>query len=349
MQSHGSATAFYTLADANHFIGLVGLINSLRLQQHEEPVYVADCGLTPTQRERLRERATLVPVSGDGPPNLLKTVVPLAHPAEVMILIDADIIVTRRLDDLVDESRDGRIVAFADRVSLRFDDRWSELLALGSLRRQTYVNSGLVALGRSVGVPVLEQISAGCRRVDAHLGYGGGGGPDYPFYYLDQDVLNAVLATRAPDELNILSHDLAPFPPFQGLKVTDAARLRCRYADGREPFLLHHVLTKPWLAATRSNAYSQLLSRLLLEPDLAVRLDPGDVPLRLRPGAARRVDRRRSDAVAGLRSMRGKLGVRRMLHRRAAATRQTAAAAQPTTDARLETTAQTSSSPDPGA
>lgn len=316
MQLHSPTTAFYTLADANHYIGLVGLINSLRLQEHDEPIYVADCGLTETQRDRLCEHATLVPVSTDGPPNLVKTVVPLAHPAPVMILIDADIIVAKRLDDLVDSAGSGKIVAFADRVVHRFDDRWSELLGLGPLRRHAYVNSGLLAVGREIGTPLLEQLAAGCRRVDAHLGYSVGGSSDYPFYYLDQDVLNAALATREPDELDVLSHELAPFPPFPGLRVNDEARLRCSYADGREPFLLHHVLGKPWLTATRWNIYSRLLARLLVGPDVAVRLEVDDVPPAFRPGATGWLERRRNDAVATLGKARGKLGVRRLLHRR---------------------------------
>ena len=48
------------------------------------------------------------PTDSDTPPWLLKTVAPLAHPAEVMVLIDADMIVTRPLDELIERARDGQ-------------------------------------------------------------------------------------------------------------------------------------------------------------------------------------------------------------------------------------------------
>ena len=45
--------AFYCVADERYFLGAVGLINSLRLVGHDEPVYLLDCGLTDAQRELL--------------------------------------------------------------------------------------------------------------------------------------------------------------------------------------------------------------------------------------------------------------------------------------------------------
>jgi len=317
MEHAEQTTAFYTVASANHFLGLVGLVNSLRLVGHREPVFVSDCGLTDAQRERLAPHVTLLEADHRGrSPHLVKTIVPLAHPADVMILVDADIIVTRRLDDLTETAREGKIVVFEDAIR-RFDERWSELLALGPLRRQPYVNSGLIVMSREVGLGVLGQLAEGCRRVDTGLGYQSDGGSDYPFYYLDQDVLNAILASLPAERLDLRDHDLAPFPPFRGLHRDDAASLHCTYADGRAPFVLHHVEDKPWLKATRSNLYSKLLGRLLLGPDVSVRLDEGDVPLRFRSGEAAWLERRRLDATAAIGSLRGALGIRRVLARRA--------------------------------
>ena len=42
--------AFYTVTDSHHFLGVVGLVNSLRLVGHDEPVFVTDAGLTAEQR-----------------------------------------------------------------------------------------------------------------------------------------------------------------------------------------------------------------------------------------------------------------------------------------------------------
>jgi hypothetical protein len=294
----------------------VALVNSLRLVGHDEPVYVGDCGLTPAQRRRLAEHVTLVGAAGARSPHLAKTIVPLMHPADVLVLLDTDIVVTRPLTPLIDRAHGGRIVAFADRVAHRFDEEWARLLGLGDCRRQPYVNSGLVLAERSLGSPLLEQVAAGCDLVDVERTVIADGSPDYPFYYLEQDVLNAYLATYPEETLELLEHRLAPFPPFAGLRVVDEATLRCSYDDGVQPFALHHVTRKPWLAATRWNLYSRLLVRLVLAEDVAMRLHRDELPLRLRPGAIAWLEKRRSDVAASLAAARGRLGLRRWLRTR---------------------------------
>ncbi len=68
-----TATAFYCVSDARFFLGAVGLINSLRVIGHDEPIFVLDCGLTDEQRGMLAAEATLVPAPAERPPQLLKT------------------------------------------------------------------------------------------------------------------------------------------------------------------------------------------------------------------------------------------------------------------------------------
>ena len=126
------------------------MLNSLRLLGHREPLFVLDCGLTAHQRELLGPHATLVPAPSDAPPWLLKTVAPLRHPAGVMVLIDADIIVTRSLAELIDQAAEPRVIAIENDTD-RFVPEWGELLGLGEVRRQPYVSSGLVALGEPLG------------------------------------------------------------------------------------------------------------------------------------------------------------------------------------------------------
>lgn len=310
----GGGAAFYCVADSRHFLGVVALINSLRLLGHDETIFVADSGLEPGQRALLAPHAALVPAGEAPAPHLLKCMVPRARPADTTILVDADVILIRPLTPILLAAGE-RAVVFADAVPHRFHPEWSELLGVGPLRRQPYVNSGLLVLPRALATRILPRVVAGQTRVDVARSFVARGHAGDPFYYLDQDVWNAVLAAcLSPDELLILDHRLAPHPPFAGLRLLDESELRCAYADGTEPYGLHHVgPRKPWLAATRWTVYSRLLRRLLLAPDLALRLEPDQVPLRLRPGSLAWVDRRRATLVALAASQRGRLGLRRRL------------------------------------
>jgi hypothetical protein len=287
--------AFYSIADERYFLGAVGLINSLRLIGHDEPIYLLDCGLAPEQQELLAREVTLVPAPSDAPPYLLKTIAPLSHPAPVRVLIDADMIVTRTLSDLI-RGADGRVVAFENN-SQRFIPEWGELLDLGKARRQAYVCSGLVLCGGSLGQEVLRLLDDRQKRVDFELTYFRRNPPDYPFLYPEQDVLNAILSTRVPPGQAVaLDYRLAPMPPFAGLRVIDEGALRCAYDDGVEPYVLHHYAVKPWLQPTYDGVYSRLLRRLLAGPDVAVRVNRSDVPLRLRTGRLAGLERVRVNA-----------------------------------------------------
>ena len=69
-----SGAAFYCVADERYFLGAVGLVNSLRIVGHDEPIYLLDCGLTGRQRELLAGQVTLVNAPDGAPPTLLKTI-----------------------------------------------------------------------------------------------------------------------------------------------------------------------------------------------------------------------------------------------------------------------------------
>ena len=283
--------AFYCVADARYFLGAVGLVNSLRLVGHDEPIHLLDCGLTERQRELLAPEVVLVDAPGEAPPWLLKTIAPLRHPAEVVVLIDTDMVATRSLARLIDRAREDRVVAFKDRQD-RFVSQWGELLGLGTAERRDYVSSGLVALGGEVGPVVLGLLDSSRDRVDFERTFWRRGERDYPFLYADQDVLNAILATRVPaDRVVALENRLAPNPPYRGLRVADAETLRCAYRDGTEPYVVHQYVRKPWLEATYDGVYSRLLRRLLGGGDVAIRVPADDVPARLRAGAAARARR----------------------------------------------------------
>jgi hypothetical protein len=276
--------AFYCVSDARYFLGAVGMLNSLRLLGHLEPVYLLDCGLTPHQRELLEPHATLVPAPSAAPPWLLKTVAPLRHPAEVMVLIDADIVATRSLAELIERAAEPRVIAVANDTD-RFVPEWGELLGLGKVRRQPYLSSGLVFLGHPLGEEVLRLMAELQDRVDFDRTFWRANVPDYPFLYGDQDVLNAILASRTDRErVTALPNRLVPNPPFKALRVIDEAALRCAYRDGTEPYAVHHFATKPWLEPTHHGVYSRLLRRLLTGADLAVPIREEELPMRLRSG-----------------------------------------------------------------
>jgi hypothetical protein len=283
-----TSAAFYCVADARYFLGAVGLVNSLRLHGHTEPIYLLDCGLTEPQRELLAREVELVRVKSETPPWLLKTIAPLSHPAEAMVLIDADMIVTRRLDELFARAREGRVVAVINDRD-HFCPEWEALLELGPLRRIPYVSSGLVALDRERGERVLSLMARLQDRIDFDRSFWRRNEADYPFLYGDQDILNAILAAErvlAEGTLEALPHRYAPTPPFKRLRVRDAGRLACAYPDGLEPYVVHNFFRKPWLVPMRSNAYSRLLTRCLLGGDVALAPADGSVPLWLRRGPA---------------------------------------------------------------
>jgi hypothetical protein len=282
-----TAAAFYTVSDPRYFLGAVGMINSLRLAGHREPTYLLDCGLEDWQREALEGEVQIVPMpEGSTFPAMLKGIAPLEHPADVMVQIDADMLVTRSLEPLIETAAEGRVVAFEDYLRDRFVPEWGDVLGLGELRRQPYLCAGLVAMAAEPGETVLKLRRDLAGRVDLERTVWGGDDADYPVRFPDQDIFNAVLAGGVePERVAALEYRLAPMPPFGGLELLDARALRCEYPDGVAPYLLHHTIAKPWLEATvHWPLYSRLLRRTLNGDDVAIKIPPGKLPLRMRTG-----------------------------------------------------------------
>jgi hypothetical protein len=296
-----AGVAFYFVADSSYFLGAVGLVNSLRLHGHREPLFALDCGLTAAQRALLSSEATIVPAPDDSPPWLLKVVAPLRHPAEVMVLIDADIVATRSFRDLIERASKPCVIAFENDTD-RFVPEWGQLLGLGKVRRQPYLSSGLAVLGHPIGEQVLTLMAKLQDRVDFDRTFWRSKEPDYPFLYGDQDVFNAILASRVkPEQIVALPNRLAPNPPFRGLRPLDKSGLRWAYEDGTEPYVVHHHTAKPWLEPTYDGVYSRLLRRLLADADASVRVPKRQIPLRMRGGLAAYAERKRINAGERLR------------------------------------------------
>ena len=291
-----AAAAFYCVADERYFLGAVGLVNSLRLQGHSEPIYLLDCGLSERQRELIGPEVELLAGPRDPAPQVLKAIAPLTHPAEVMVLIDTDMIATRPLGELIEAAAGGRVVAGSAELD-RHCPEWSELLGLGRLRRLPYVSTGLVACGGELGREVLRLTDERRDVVDFELSFWRRNVAEYPLVHADQDLINAALAACArEDELVVLDPRLSASPPFTDLRVVDERRLRCAYGDGLEPLVVHHWLAKPWLEPTHHGVYSRLLRRLLIGDDVAVTVPEAMIPLRFRGGPLAYMERKRINA-----------------------------------------------------
>ena len=276
--------AFYCVSSPIYFLGAVGMINSLRLLGHHEPIYLLDCGLNSEQRELVAAEVTLVEGPRDVPPYVLKAIAPLRHPAEVMVLIDADMVVTRSLAELIDRAAEPSVIAVENDTD-RFVPEWGEILGLGTMRRQPYVSSGLVFLGPGVGEEVLGLTASLIERIELDRTFDRRTDPSYPLFYMEQDVLNAILASRLDRDLTVtLPHRMVPTPPFEGLGRPDEATLRCAYGDGTQPYALHHYAIKPWLEPTFYGPYARLLRRLLIRDDVALKVREADLPPRMRTG-----------------------------------------------------------------
>jgi hypothetical protein len=312
--------AFYAVANARHFVGAVALLNSLRLLGHDEPFRLVDAGLTDAQRALLADHVELLPAPDGVPPVHLAPYGPRQRAAAVQVILDADIIAVRPLTDLITTGRKGILVGFVNDPPNhdRFFPEWGPALGLGPLRRRPYLNAGQFVLPGAMNGLLLDRWIEGQHRIGvAGTRYGRASLSD-PFYFADQDVVNAVLAASLDDaEMDVREHRLAPHPPFARLRLLDQAGLVCGYPDGARPFFLHHTLGKPWLQATRRNVYSTLLPRLLLAPDVRVRLHPGQVPLRMRDGRLASIDRQRAHlqalVAAETRRRLGTFGIRTRL------------------------------------
>jgi len=317
--------AFYCVCDRNHFLGLVGLINSLRIVGHNEPVYVLDCGLTEAQREVIEENAVVVTMAPDTSPVMLKHVLPISRPAEVMVLVDVDVIFTRRLSEIVEQARQlQKPVLFLNDVTDRFHPAW-ESLGFGAPVPHPYFNSGMLILPAAPARAFLKLFEQGQRRLDAGLvapAYAGTQAsvrgqmprPEDPFYFPDQDVLNAMIGTAIQlGSVSVAAEGAVSYWPFPGVRVTDTDRLECRYQDGSQPFILHHILTKPWNGVVAPSVYTKLLTRLLCGPDLRIRVTTS-LPMALRVGWTSPLARQTLRIRAWLRGqLRGRIGLRAWL------------------------------------
>lgn len=280
--------AIATVANAAYFPGLAALVNSLHLTGHTCTVTVLDLGLTEDQRSRLAPFCRFIPAAQElaRHPMLAKATV-ASHVTEqgVVIVVDADVIITGDLSPLVRAAGQGRIAAVRDVDQRRFTE-WQELLDLADApRHQAYVNSGLVAFSNVHWPELPKWWNDACSRVPHEATRSGGAPASSPLWDSDQDALNAILMTRIPDSaLMALEPDEFPLSRDDRLatKVLDSGRLACSNR-GACVIAIHDagLHARPWLPwaarGVRRDSYTRLLPRLWFADDLAVKLREDEV------------------------------------------------------------------------
>ena len=281
---------YYTVADRGFFPGAVALLNSLRLTGHLGELVILDAGLTDDQRARLEQHARL-----ERPPRdtvehrvLLKPFVHELHRDGVAVVIDCDIVVAGSLEPLLAQADEGKICACWDHPDAvdRIFPEWVDLFGLQAPPRpRTYVNAGFVAIGDAIAPRLLRRWWEATERVADRPWVPDAGDPAWDF---DQDSLNALLQSEFADvELVDLPHEMALPPELYRAKLVDAETLETTLDDRRIRLLHYTGAPKPWhrhgWSRSRRDAYTALLPRLLFGPDVALRLEPSEVPLWLRP------------------------------------------------------------------
>lgn len=276
-----------TVADHMFFPGLVALINSLRVTGNRYPITVLDMGLSGEQRLLLAPHVTLFacpPEFKAQHPWCIKPFAHLLNPSGVIVMIDSDMIITGNIKPVVDRARAGQICTFPDPNEARWFAGWSESLGLRArLRKGRYMNAGFVAFSATKWREFLERWWTLSSKLAAD--------PGPELQNRDQDVLNALLRSEVPEgSVEELPRSEVVYP-WEPLTISDVGTLACDW-DGHRSMVLHYDGAggpKPWQRRSwirvRRDAYTRLLPRVLLAPDVPIRLGPSTIPSWLHDGA----------------------------------------------------------------
>jgi hypothetical protein len=298
---------FFTVANARYFPGVVALLNSLRLTGHADPVCVLDRGLTQRQRERLAEHAAIVdlPPRYDLGPYLSKPFPHFVEAEGVAIVVDADLVVTAPLGDVIERAQAGKICVYPEHRdgTNRWFAAWVDGFALRApLRREPYVNAGFVALSVDRWAGFFARWWEACAAVPTGAHFVD---PANPFWAGDMDALNALLMSELPaDAVEVLpAEEHVHFDELPDVQVVDRHTLGCTLRDRRVRTLHYSLGPKAWEPTAwfrlRRDAYVDLLPRLFFGHDVALRLEPHEVPFWLRPSRMARVAVEAADRING--------------------------------------------------
>jgi len=294
---------FYTITDERFFIGTVAMVNSLRLMGHEQRVVALDCGLSKRQRDLLSSECELVvlPDARATNPTLFKPYANLLRPGGITVMIDGDLIVTRRLDAVLEAAKTGQVSACADMEPERWFVEWEQIFELPCRpRRQTYVNAGFLAFSVEHWPDLLPRWWDSCRLIWSRPTIYEDAVWEDPTSQADQDALNALLMSEVPAEsLSVLPRETQP--DVEQLRylveLVDVDQLSC-LLHGKPVTLVHLTgKTKPWERRGWNwqgrHPYPTLLRRLVVGRDVRIRVSRNDIPvLWLRSGRLGAVGKR---------------------------------------------------------
>lgn len=305
--------AFYTIADARFFLGVVGLINSLRLTGHHQNVYLLDCGLSDSQRDLLRPHCTILTGFREvaSNPTMFKPFHYLLKPKGIVVVIDSDMIVTRSLGAIFDLAKNGRICALPDPEKNRWFGEWYQLFGLSTEpRQQPYVNAGFLAFSTLHWPNLSQRWWQSCEKIASHPTIAENA-IDGPSAQADQDALNALLMSEVPKEALALQPEEEEVfrKNFSKVKVVCKRTLACSYR-GHSTTLLHSCggpkpwENRAWRIVRRHNAYLRLLRRLIVGKDVPIKVPPDQLPVWLRPGVRGRLSMYGLDILNPIRQYR---------------------------------------------
>jgi hypothetical protein len=289
-RSHTEDITFYTIADERYFIGAIGMVNSLRLLGHNHRVVVLDRGLNKRQRRLLGsevELVTLPPAMQVTNPLLFKPYANLLHPRGIVVMLDSDLLVTRRLDPVFEAARSGQVCACRDPESERWFAEWERLFELpGRPRREPYLNSGFVAFSVEKWPNLLPRWWESCHRIWSRPTIYEGATLADPTSLGDQDALNAILMSEIPPEsITILPQWTQPDMEQLRYRVEldNVKKLSCTLHDRPVTFVHFTGKPKPWQPQgwdwRGRHPYPILLRRLVTGRDTRVRVSRKDAPV----------------------------------------------------------------------
>jgi hypothetical protein len=287
------AVRFFTQADSEFFVGVAAMLESLRHSGNTAPAFVLDLGLRPDERQRVSavaEVLTLPPEAEGLHPRQMKATADLFWSSGIVVLLDADMIVTSPLDDMIELANGGKVAVHPDHdiTTGRQFPEWADAFELAApLRPQPYVNCTPLAISLDHWPRFFERWRTACLRLPSDWPSHGFLGP---FGLPAQDAMNALLMSEIPAEAIWIGakERTVHADALAEVEILDARSLRCRYRDAA-PVVLHFGGTPKvwegsgWRRIRVGDAYVCLLRQLLFDRDVRIPLRSREVPLWLRP------------------------------------------------------------------